>query len=286
MRGKSVAFVIEKGGTGKSTIAFNVGWALSKRKRILLIDLDGQKANLTYFCGVNKDNIRTITDVLNGNVELNDAIVPVKSRMDILPADNTLMEIGSPQHYGMISKQRSFRELLRRYPQLGAGNVYQLFLIRKMQELVNDACKEYDYVLLDPNPSPNYLHTLALCSSEFIVIPVLPDAASLESDEGTAESLAIIKEEGINENVRVLGVLFNRYTERTNLSKQVKEMIEEYASEMETSVFNSTIRNAVALSECVGMHMGITDYRPNSSVAADVKAVARELQRRIKNADS
>lgn len=285
MRGTSIAFVIEKGGTGKSTVAFNVGWALSEKKRVLLVDLDGQKANLSYFCGINKEGIRTITDVLDGAVDLADAIVPVKDGLDILPGDNSLMDIGSPQHYKAISKQSRFRAFSKEHPELEAGNVYQLFLINEMQELIKEACNDYDYVLLDPNPSPNYLHTLALCSAQFIIIPVLPDAASIESDEGTAESLAIVKEAGINEDVSVLGILFNRYTERTNLSKQVKELIEEFASEMGTSVFDSTIRNSVVLSECVGMHVGITDYRPSSPAAADVRAVATEIQRRIKNAN-
>ena len=282
MQGKSIAFVIEKGGTGKSTIAFNVGWALSSESRVLLVDLDGQKANLSYFCGVNKNGIRTITDVLDGTSTLEDAVVTVKDGLDILPGDNSLMTIGSPQHYKAVSRQNRFRKFAGEYPELEQGNVYQLFLISEMQKVINEACGKYDYVLLDPNPSPNYLHTLALCSSEYVIIPVLPDAASIESDEGTAESLAIIRDEGINENVKVLGILFNRYTSRTNLSRQVRELIEEFAANMGTSVFDSTIRNSVVLSESVGMHMGITDYRPKSPAAEDIKAVVTEIKRRIK----
>ena len=127
------------------------------------------------------------------------------------------------------------------------------------------------------------MHTLALCSSEYVIIPVLPDAASIVSDEGTAESLNIISETGINEDVRVLGVLFNRYTERTNLSKQVRQITEDFAREMETTIFRNTIRNSVVLAECVGMHTGVTDYRPSSPAAEDVRRVVSEMKRRIRN---
>lgn len=273
MNGKSIAFVIEKGGTGKSTLTFNIGWELSKKKKVLLLDLDGQMANLSYFCGVNKDDILTISNILDKSANLKDVVVSVKENMDIIPADNTITEIGTPSHFNHLAQSAG----------LQTSQDYQLFLIKRMQALIADACEQYDFVLADPNPSPNYLHTLALCSSEYVIIPVLPDAASIVSDEGTAESLDIIKETGINENIRVLGILFNRYTERTNLSKQVRQITEDFAQEMGTTIFESTIRNSVVLSECVGMHMGITDYRPSSPAADDVRKVASEIKRRIKN---
>lgn len=273
MSGKAIAFVIEKGGTGKSTIAFNIGWELSKKSKVLLLDLDGQMANLTYFCGVSKDDILTISDVLDGAASLESAAVPVKENLDIIPADNSITDIGTPAHFDRLSRSVKLR----------TSQDYQLYLIEQIQMFVQSACEHYDYVLLDPNPSPNYLHTLALCSSEYVIIPVLPDAASIVSDEGTAESLNIIRETGINEDVRVLGVLFNRYTERTNLSKQVRQITEDFAREMETTIFRNTIRNSVVLAECVGMHTGVTDYRPSSPAAEDVRRVVSEMKRRIRN---
>lgn len=272
-KGVSIAYVIEKGGTGKSTALFCCGWEFSRDSKVLIIDLDGQMANVSYFCDVDKTDILTITDVLSGDADLSDAIINVKKNLDILPADNSLMSIGSPEHFATLSEKFD----------LPSGNDYQLFLIEAMQDLVNEACKEYDYILLDPNPSPNYLHTLALCSCDYVIIPVLPDAASIISDEGTAESLDIIREYEINPDVKVLGILFNRYTPRTNLSKQVMEITKELAEEMGTTIFKSSIRNSVVLSECVGMHIGITDYRPKSSAADDVRAVVKEIKRRIKD---
>ena len=272
MSGKSIAFVIEKGGTGKSTAAFNIGWELSKKDKVLLIDLDGQMANLTYFCGVSKEDISTVASILDDECDLTSAVVNVKENLDILPGDNELMNIGGYAHYKKMSSMYEIK----------SNADYQLLLIDKMQKMIEEACEVYDYVLLDPNPSPNYLHTLALCSAEFVVIPVLPDAASVISDEGTADSIAIIHENELNDKLKVLGVLFNRYTSRTNLSKQVKELLEDYTKEMSTTIFDSTIRNSVALSECVGMHMGITDYRPKSPAADDVRAVVEEIKGRIK----
>ena len=41
-----IAVVNQKGGTGKTTIAFHLGWGLSKEEDVLLIDTDPQ-GNLT-----------------------------------------------------------------------------------------------------------------------------------------------------------------------------------------------------------------------------------------------
>ena len=272
MPGKSIAFVIEKGGTGKSTICFNTGWEMSKTKKVLLVDLDGQMANLTYFCDIPKtEELKTIVNILNGENGVDDAIINVKENLDILPADNSLMDIRSPEHVRKICRENG----------LSSGNEYLELMIERMQDFLATACSRYDYVLLDPNPTPNFLHTLSLCAVNYVVIPVLPDAASIVSDEGTAESIQIIKENEVNPDLKVLGILFNRDTNRTNLSKQVKDIIQEYAEAMDTSVFESSIRNAVILGESVGMHVGITDYRPSSSAAEDIRNVVNEIQRRI-----
>lgn len=53
MDGKIITFINEKGGVGKTSVCFNSAWELSGLgKKILMIDMDGQKANLTFFSGV------------------------------------------------------------------------------------------------------------------------------------------------------------------------------------------------------------------------------------------
>lgn len=50
---KIITFINEKGGVGKTSACFNTAWELSNRgKKILMIDIDGQKANLTFFTGI------------------------------------------------------------------------------------------------------------------------------------------------------------------------------------------------------------------------------------------
>ena len=81
-----VTFINEKGGVGKSSVCFNSAWELSnKGKKILLIDLDGQKANISFFTGVYKDNNITMADVFKHNANINSGIINVKKNLDIIP---------------------------------------------------------------------------------------------------------------------------------------------------------------------------------------------------------
>jgi chromosome partitioning protein len=45
---KTIAFLAEKGGSGKSTIATNVGWALHDEARTLIVDADPQQTALDW----------------------------------------------------------------------------------------------------------------------------------------------------------------------------------------------------------------------------------------------
>ena len=66
MAAKIVSVINQKGGTGKTTTTINLGSALSKLgKKILLVDLDPQ-ANLSYSLGL-EDLAGTMADVFSGS---------------------------------------------------------------------------------------------------------------------------------------------------------------------------------------------------------------------------
>ena len=66
---KVITFINEKGGVGKSQIAFAVAWELANQgSKVLLIDLDGQRANLSFMAGIKKtDDMFTMYDVFQRN---------------------------------------------------------------------------------------------------------------------------------------------------------------------------------------------------------------------------
>lgn len=250
--GKVISFINEKGGIGKTSCCFNIAWEISKRKKVLMIDMDAQKANLTYFAGIEKNtSIKTMFDVLKMDVPMKEATITISDNLFIIPGTVNVASLDS------TTKARRMRTA-----------------IKEVKDL-------YDYIFIDVNPTPNWSHFLTLSVCDYIIIPMLPDVATLEANKGVAESIYDIQE-STNPNLKVLGLLFNKYTERTNLSKKVTKIANGMAKQLDSKVFSHTIRNAVKLSENVAPHIGITDYDPKSKVAKDIVEIINEIEQEIK----
>lgn len=249
--GHIITYINEKGGIGKTSCCFNTAWAMSENKRILMVDLDGQRANLSFFAGVEKnDNMATMYDVLHQDMPIENAIVKIRHNLFIVPATSNV------------------------------SNISQTAKITRLKAELNRIRNDFDYVLIDVNPTPNWTHVLSLSCSDFIIIPMLPDIASLEANKGIAESIEEIVNT-TNPNLKVLGILFNKNTNTTNLSKQVKAVADNVAISLGSSVFDTKIRNAIALSENIGLHVGVTEYAPKSPVAGDIQDLVAEIERRV-----
>ncbi len=274
MNGKSIGFVNEKGGVGKSTAAFNIAWKLSENDKVLLIDLDGQQANLTYFCGVEKtDDLKTIKDVLDEECTIDEAIIHLRNNLDIIPADISVSEIGQREHITQYVQSHGAAWVRKEFTKT-------MFL--RMIDIFEKVKKKYKYVLCDVSPAPNFTHLLCLCGVDYVTVVMLPDAASLEGNRGTEDSIKTVIESGVNPDLRVTGILFNRNTDRTKLSRAVKTAVDSYAKRLNTTPFSTGIRNAVAMSECVAYHVGVTEYAPRQAVAEDIVKVTEELKERIR----
>lgn len=247
-----ITFINEKGGVGKTSACLNTAWAITEKgKNILMIDVDGQKANLSFFAGVERsEGMLTLIDVLKNGVHLQEAAIPVKENLWIVPANAAVADIG------MDSKISRFRSELK---------------------AVKD---EYDYIFIDVTPSPGWSHYLSLSVSDYAVVIMLPDIASLEGNSGILESIEEIQET-TNTKLRIAGILFNRNNDRTNLGKQVQAIAEQMAESADTTIFFTKIPQAVSLSECVAAHQGITEYDPGSRAAEAIEAFADELERRV-----
>lgn len=250
-----ITFINEKGGVGKTSLCFNSAWYFAEQgKRILMVDLDGQRANLTYMAGIDKtQSTATMYDVLTKKENIKRTVLVVEDNLHIVPATNAVINLTAQN--GSIDTMRAAMREVESY---------------------------YDYIFIDVSPSPNRSHALALSTSDYVIIPMLADIMSLESNMGISASIKHVQSE-VNDRLRVLGIVFNKYTWRTKLSKQVLNAAEKMASSLNSRVFSSHIRNNVSLAECVGKHVGITTYDPKSNGADDIRAFCKEIIKEVNN---
>ena len=125
-----------KGGTGKSFLASNVGIALAKQgKRVILIDADLGCANLHSCLGMDYPKA-TLSDLLKGRIKhLEEAIIPTGiSNLSLISGAQDILEVANPNHAQKAKLLRQIRGLDTEYIilDLGAGtsyNILDFFLI-------------------------------------------------------------------------------------------------------------------------------------------------------------
>ena len=92
MSGRRIVITSGKGGVGKTTTTVNVGAALAKRgKRVVLVDADIGLRNLDLVLGVEKRIVFDIVEVIEGRCQLRQALIRDKrfESLHMLPAAQT-----------------------------------------------------------------------------------------------------------------------------------------------------------------------------------------------------
>jgi chromosome partitioning protein len=243
--GLVISLLNHKGGVGKTTSAINIGAGLAKLgKRVLLIDLDPQ-ANLTLALGVPRQPY-TIYEALRGESELIPA--NMKKNLDVVTSHLNL----SGAEMELINE--AGRELI-------------------LRELIFPLQNKYDYILIDCPPSLGLLTLNALTSSDFVYIPLQTEFLAVQ---GLAKIKQVIQKvrTRLNRSLEIGGVIATMYDARKVLNRDVVDIIYKYFGD---SVFETKIRDNVALAEAPAQRKDIFEYSPNSVGAKDYLALAKEI---------
>jgi len=239
-----IAVINEKGGTAKSTTSVNLAAALGEiGQRVLLVDLDGQAAS-SRWVGVEEDN--RLADAMTRGTKLT-PIPNVLPNVSLIPASGRLDSIAHD---------------LR--PTQGG----------QMRKLLNDLAVDYDFILIDCPPSlGNRLIANGMLAATHVIVPVETSILALDGLKILLTTLEDIRE-GFGHNLVLAGVLACRYDYRTRLSRLV---LDELRRALPGKVFKTVIRENVRMRECPASGQSILTFAPESTAAADYRALAAEL---------
>ena len=84
-----------------------------------------------------------------------------------------------------------------------------------------------------------------------------------------------------NSRLKVLGILLNKYNQRFNLNREVLEMAEQIAAQLDTRVFEAKIRSSVSVAEAPAHGESVLSYAPSSKPAVDFRALLDEIIREL-----
>lgn len=243
-----LSVVSQKGGVGKTTTAITLAAGLArKKKKVLLIDLDAQ-CNLSLSENVINTET-TVKDVLTGEVSIFDAIV-------------------SAEQYDIIASSHELAML-----ELNGPNV--------IKSVLSPAELKYDFIILDTPPHLSLMTINAVVASDATIIIVQADLYSLHSLTQLTETISTIKAEA-NSNLKVLGILINRFYSRAAYSQAFAEHITQAAKDLETSIFKIPIRESVVIKEALANQISIFEYAPKANQTTDYLALIKEVLKRVK----
>lgn len=246
-----LAMVNQKGGVGKTTSTINLGAALAELgRKVLLVDFDPQGA-LSVGLGVNPLQLdQTVYNVLmERSVGVEDVMLKTGvAGLDLLPSNIDLS----------AAEVQLVTEVAREQVLAGALNA------------VRD---EYDYVLIDCQPSLGLLTVNALTAARGVIIPLECEYFALRGVALLMQTIDKVRER-LNPALEVEGILATMYDGRTIHGRQVLERL---VSAFGETVFHTVINRTIRFPETTVAGEPITSYATNSTGATAYRQLAREL---------
>ncbi len=243
-----IAVFNQKGGVGKTTTALNLGAAIARRERpVLLIDLDPQ-AHLSAIHG------NALHDVTASMFAFYRDNIPLASLAIEWPGIGKLI----PAHAELIKVDSIF----------GKGpNI----LSRLNQGLGSFDTSGYD-VLIDCCPFLGVLSLNAIFASDHVLIPISSDFLSMRGAlqiERTLAALEPVLKRRIGRHY-----LLTRFDRRRNMSFEVQKRLREHFNE---EVCETVISENVAVAEAPAVNRDIFSHAGDSRGAQDYAALLEEL---------
>ena len=254
-RTRRIAFVNEKGGSCKTTLAVNLAayQALYRRKRVLLIDLDSQgHVGKSLGFDVRSVPVSTYELLTDPRTTLDQAVQPSRIEgLDVVCANKSLSDF-TVRVAGDKDRERKL-----------AGKIAQ-------------ADGRYDFVMLDTPPSLGLITLNVMLATNEIVVPVSLTYFALDGCAEILDTVEQVKTEYARDGLGVTLIVPTLYR-NTNMARDIIDKLQTY---FPRQVARSILGFNVKIDEAQSHGRTIWEYAPSSNGARVLEAVALEVARR------
>jgi chromosome partitioning protein len=244
-KGKIISLMNQKGGVGKTTMAYNMAHALNaKGHKVLCIDMDPQ-FNFSLLFGHHADEEKNIFHLLINSIRelkalhtetlLSDVLIQTEKGIDILPAGQEL----------------SGFELT-----VAGINAPRQLILKKFIEK-NQLTHMYDYIVIDGPPTLGLLVVNILCACNGVLFPFIPDSFSEQGLKNIRNVLLDIDDMGIVETPKILGYIPNLFEGRR---KKSREDFEHIRDEFTDGEIFAPFLNRAKFAKSMAQRKSVFDY--------------------------
>lgn len=249
-----VAFINEKGGTGKTTLAVHVAaWiAENTKNRVLLVDLDPQGQvgkTLGFPSRAEEKNVADLfakADIKPGDLAEATSI----PNLDVIRSDKTLAAVAQK----LSNKQNGHRILEAKFARYRA----------------------HDVVIFDSPPSLGFLTHNILWAAQKVVLPVACTFLALDGCAELIQSVDQVQDAAKRPTPQVAAIV-PTFRRQTRLANEIIERLEQYFPEWLTE----SIGFYVAIDEAQSYGKTIWQYKPSSPAAEIFGRVSAEIAAKL-----
>lgn len=255
---KTLAFFNQKGGVGKTTSVIQVASFLARdNNKILVVDGDPQ-ANATGFFLSNTEVRGVLSDYISKEKNLKEIITtaliskrdgakPSAIGVDVLAISRTA--------YGDQIDNDVFKNI-----------------VSEVQEI-------YDYIIFDCPPALSNMSIAILAATNFVFVPLESDINSASGASELLDTIAEIKQAGLNNDLKIGGVFINKYAGNTNFSRYMYNQFDEQFGDL---FIEQVVRSSTAVAESAYMARPFAWFKKSVNAARDYEALTECIKERSK----
>ncbi len=243
--GKILSISNQKGGTSKSTLAVNLGAALRLAgKKVLIVDFDPQ-GDASAYLGFEDEDADTISQMIE-----------------------RFIRGEKVNHYDIIHVSE----------QNGGAEMYLVSVMARetvLKRMLAEIRDEYDYIIIDCQPSLGVLVLNALVAADGVIIPAQTQEFSRKALKAITDIIQQIQLT-INPNLKLLGIL-PTMADNTAMSRDTRKIFEDSYGEL---VFPMNISRSVTAAYSSRDKKALC-FKANSKLGSEYRQVADEVVRRV-----